>query len=99
MGHIAIDAIVHMIGQTEDIFKRGASVAEVATWLECSKPTAKRWMNDNLVTGNSGVIHDVVKYRPHVWASRYYLSPEKRSAYERGVYYKSYLKYAQEVWS
>jgi len=39
------EAVMHMIGQTETIFDRGVSIAEIAGWLKVSKPTAKRFID------------------------------------------------------
>lgn len=90
LGMVAVDAIVHMIGQTEDLMQRGATMAEIASWLNVSKPTAKRFIE----THHIGIdVHMIDWRKGHSIQYIYTLSAPKRSAYERGVFKKSYQVY------
>jgi len=87
LGMVAIDGVCHMIGQTEDIFKRGATMAEIAMWLNVSKPTAKRFIEANCQSINV----EMVDWRKgHSVQYRYSLTPYAKGAYKRNVYYTSY---------
>lgn len=61
-------AILHMIGEMENIFKRKVTVADVASWMHVSKPTATKilrgmydnneiYMSKSLRTRNSYIWH------------------------------------------
>jgi len=87
LGLVAIDGVCHMIGQTEELFKRGATMVEIAAWLNVSKPTAKRFIEANCQAINV----EMVDWRKgHSVQYRYSLTPYAKSAYHRGVYYASY---------
>lgn len=94
LGLVASDAIVHMIGQTEDLFNRGATLAEIATWLKVTKPTAQRFLN----THCQNVDVEMVDWRKgHSVQYRYRLSAYTSSAYKRDVFRASYKVYVDSM--
>jgi hypothetical protein len=94
LGLIAVDAVKHMIGQTQDLFKRPATMAEIAAWLQVSKPTAKRFIEKHHI----GIDVSMRDWRKgHSVIYEYSLSEPSFSAYQRGVYYASYRMYVECV--
>lgn len=91
LGVVAVDAIVHMIGQTEDLFSRGATLAEIAVWLNVSKPTARRFLQGEAC---QNIDVEMVDWRKgHSVQYRYRLSAYTSSAYKRDVFKASYHAY------
>jgi hypothetical protein len=95
LGYVAIDAITHMIGQTQEVFGRGATIAEIAAWLNVSKPTAKRFIENELKDIACKETHDWRK--GHSVQYRYVLNQHRYSGYERGLFYSSYKVYANAI--
>lgn len=93
-GQIAVDAVKHMIGQSQDVFGRGVTMSEIAAWLRVSKPTAKRFIEKHHI----GIDVEMKDWRKgHSVVYMYTLSSPSLSAYKRNVYLNSYRMYAQIV--
>lgn len=93
-GHITVDAVKHMIGQTQELFGRGATMAEIAAWMKVSKPTAKRFIERNHI----GIdVHMKDWRKGHSVVYIYTLSEPALSAYRRGVYYAPYRMFVEVV--
>lgn len=93
-GQITVDAIKHMIGQSQDLFNRGVTIAEIAAWMRVSKPTAKRFVEKNHI----GIdVHMKDWRKGHSVVYVYTLSAPSFSAYRRGVYYASYRMFVEVV--
>lgn len=96
-GHVSFEAVKHMIGQTQELSKRGATLSEVASWLNVSKPTAKRFMGKMNYSG--------IRVRTDAWRVNkktgqihstrdlYALSYDAKREYENGNYYENYKLY------
>lgn len=86
-GQVTVDAVKHMIGQTQELFNRGATMTEIAAWMQVSKPTAKRFIEKNHI----GIDVEMKDWRKgHSVVYIYTLSEPSFSAYKRNVYYASY---------
>lgn len=79
-----------MIGQTQVCFQRGATMAEIASWLGVSKPTAKRFVEKHCPRIDVNIVH---WRKGHSVQYRYALQGYAFEAYERGVYKSSYQVY------
>jgi len=88
-GIVSEDCLRHMIGQIMDIHGRGATIAEIATFFGVSKPTAMRL----IIRANHGINAEMIDWRKgHSVQYRYSLNEIAYSAYQRRVYYASYVQ-------
>lgn len=93
-GQVTADAVKHMIGQSQELFHRGVTMAEIAAWMQVSKPTAKRFIEKNHI----GIDVAMKEWRKgHSVVYIYTLSEPSYSAYQRGVYYASYRMFVEIV--
>jgi len=87
-------AILHMIGESLDVFKTKPKVSDIASWMRVSKPTAIRYLKR--MVDNEELIETKVPYR-QTFAYRYELHPDVMEHYEEGRLKFSYEIYAQRV--
>lgn len=90
LGQIAVYAIYHMIGQTQECFQRGATMAEIASWLGVSKPTAKRFVEQHCDRVDISIVHWRMG---HSVQYRYALQDYALEAYQRNAYKEAYRVY------
>lgn len=88
-------AILHMIGQSADVFKSYPSTAEIAAWMNVSKPTAKRYL-DKMVS-NGELIMSEVKYRKNAVKHHWCLTQSVYQDYQELRLKFDYKVYAQKV--
>jgi len=90
------EAIMHMIGQTEYVFGRGVSIAEIANWLKVSKPTAKKFI-DKLVD------YQMVYQTQKAWRGNhsvqylYHLRGSRMVDFQKGYFTASYQMFVADV--
>lgn len=89
-------AILHMIGQSEDVFKSKPSTAEIAAWMNVGKATARKHLNAMVEDGK--LIKTKVFYRqPDVYKDTWSLHPDVMIHYEFNGLKTDYELYAQRV--
>lgn len=87
-------AILHMIGQSQSVFKEYVTIRDVAGWMNVSKPTARKYL--------ARLLND---YKIYMWTRPYKsgdiwmisLSDSHLSEYLNGEYKAAYHAYAQRV--
>ena len=95
-----IYAILHLIGQSSYTVGRPATVAEIARWMNRSKPTARRYCR---VMESLGLVYrDVYDSKDHELIARdgtqvFGLEIRQSEEYENGCYKHAYQLYVQRV--
>lgn len=87
-------AIIHMIGQAEFVGRDGVTVAEVASWMNVTKATARKHLKDMQVRG---LVHMMQFPYKNTTIHCYFLTPSSRQEYEQGKLVVSYRYYVQRV--
>lgn len=93
-------AILHMIGQSQDVFKSKASIADIAAWMNVTKPTAKKYL-DGFVEREELIMSKVAWRKSNgevtAWKYEYSLQPATWDKYKMGIYKSWYNIYVQRV--
>lgn len=88
-------ALLHMIGQFQQTVLGAVTTAEVARFMRCSKPTARRYLRqleaDNLIWCED------VDHRPHVSKALWRLRREPFEGFQKSVFYLAYKLYLYDV--
>lgn len=92
-GHIW--AILHMIGQSQFVFKEAVSCSDVAAWMNVTKPTARKYLKDMTEIGLLNTYRE--KYKTNATIDRWYLNSSILDAYARDEFKPAYRVYAQRV--
>lgn len=87
-------AILHMIGQSVDVFQKAPSIADVAAWMNVCKRTATKYLKQ--MQRQEVVYLSREKYK-NTFMYRVHLSHEQYEDYKRGVYHPYYQLYASRV--
>jgi hypothetical protein len=88
-------AILHMIGQSVEVFNQYPTTAEIAAWMNVSKPTARKYLMRML--DNKEIMIKEVYHRPHIAKHVWKLDSEVENHYNEGILEHDYRKYAQRV--
>lgn len=85
-------ALVHMIGQHEDITDSGGvRPIEASTWLNLSRQRASDYLRELVKDGTLERVG--YQYRPETVAYKYYLSPRARELYEDNILHNAYMAF------
>jgi hypothetical protein len=90
-----IEAILHMIGQAEVVYRDSATIADVAAWMKVCKRTAAKYLK--VLEASGEIIMSKEKYRKNVDRYRVQLSEQNRNIYDCGDYLRAYEIYAQRI--
>lgn len=87
-------AVLHMIGQSVDIFNAAPTVAEIATWMNVCKRTATKYLKMMVERGE--IIMTKEKYK-NTFRYRIKLDPFVDEHYKNRILEDDYKWYAQRV--
>ena len=88
------DAILHLIGQSAEVFREYAVVSDVASWMNVSKPTATKYLNQ---LWNEGLIYMWKREYKNTFIWMIDLKDEAMRKYTKDEYKPAYQLYAQQV--
>lgn len=88
-------AILHMIGQVVDMFKKEPTTSEVASWMNVSKPTARKHLKEMREQGELWMSSEY--HRPNVCKHTWRLTSMLEYHYDEGLLKADYQCYAQKV--
>jgi predicted ArsR family transcriptional regulator len=88
-------AIMHMIGQSVDVFKSEPTTADIAAWMQLSKPTARKHLKKMAIDGE--LIMSEVPYRANAVKHTWRLSKYREEDYMRDLLKLDYQFYASRV--
>lgn len=92
---IHVRAVFHAIGQLQDVNMRGATVAEVARFMNVSKVTARKYLSQLFSEGD--LCEDFNDDFSRLGRIEYRLATWPKIAYGRGDYFTDYQVYCQKV--
>lgn len=87
-------AILHMIGQSVEVFREYVKIADVASWMNVSKPTARKHLHAMWLRGEIRMWH--IPYKNTI-IYMIDLTDEVKQQYEDKDYEIDYRMYAQRV--
>ena len=87
-------AILHMIGQSVDVFNSRVRISEIAAWMNVSKVTARKHIQTMI--DRDEIITSKVPYK-NTCMVLIELHPDMKVEYEAGKYKEAYQMYAQRV--
>lgn len=87
-------AILHMIGQSQSVFLEYATVSDIATWMNVSKTTARKYL---LIMSNDGEIEMVKKPYKNMGIIQIGLTDVTWREFLNGTFKDEYTVYAQRV--
>lgn len=88
-------AILYMVGESVDVFRSAPTTADIAAWMNVSKPTARKYLKQMVKRGE--LIMNKVPHRQTVYKHTWQLSEYTKGMYELGVYDEMYQIYASRV--
>lgn len=86
---------MHMIGQVEEVFMTEPKTSEIASWMNLSKPTARKYLNSMVKSGK--LIKTTQEYRANSSVDKWSLAHEYKVAYREGKFAPQYKFFAQRV--
>lgn len=89
-------AILHMVGESETIFKREVLVRDIAEWMNVSKPTAIRYLKAMAWRGEIIMTKEKCKSNASIFKIK--LSDVSKQKYHQGAYKTSYIAYNHVFW-
>lgn len=90
-----VHAILHMIGQCQDTFGHKPTTAEVASWMNVTKATARKHLKR--MEENGKLIMNKVEHRPLVYKHTWQLSVHEYDKYKAKQFTMDYHFYVQKV--
>lgn len=95
--YIEARAVLHAIGQVQDIFGRGMTTAEIARFWRVSKPTARKYMKHLVEYGQ--VFKKQMYHRRNVGADVWFLEGPGRKLYKDGALASEYRFFVRVAWN
>lgn len=92
---IHVNAILHMIGQLQSMAWDGVTVAEIAKFMNVSKPTARKYLRELEIRGL--VKKYRFQYRGNSIIHKYMLGIESMRLYREGKMKWQYEMYVRQV--